>query len=120
KPCTFATPARLRICGLRTSKFRESTLMMKPWCGYAPPQSTQATPKACSERFQRRSLLECQEGISPGSSWKVRQHGKTKKFLEPVEIWGLGEMVHMHSLYPCRSRPWLRNPISSLSSKQLL
>ena len=36
-------------------------MVVKSWFGYAPPQSTQATPKACSERFQRRGLLECHD-----------------------------------------------------------
>jgi len=33
---------------------------------------------------------------------------------------GFGGMVHMQSLYPCRSRPWLRNPNSSVLSRLLL
>jgi NADPH:quinone reductase-like Zn-dependent oxidoreductase len=45
---------------------------------------------------------------------------KDKEVLEPVETSGLGGMVRMQSLYPCRSRHWLRNPSSSVSSKQLL
>src|SRR6266550_7895297 len=54
------------------------------------------------------------------ASLRVQRLGKAKKFLAPVETWGLGGMVHMQSLYPCRSRPWLRNPSSSVSNMQLL
>jgi NADPH:quinone reductase-like Zn-dependent oxidoreductase len=42
------------------------------------------------------------------------------------EVFGTGgslaldAMAHMQSLFPCRSKPWLRSPSNSLSSRQLL